>query len=44
MCGVKDVLFMDEEDGFLRPTPEIRKRVCREIRPDSSPTDNLQQS
>ncbi len=32
MCGVKDVLFMDEEDGFLRPTPEIRKRVCREIR------------
>ena len=32
LCGVKDVLFMDEEDGFLRPTPEIRKRVCREIR------------
>ncbi len=32
LSGVKDVLFMDEEDGFLRPTPEIRKRVCREIR------------
>ena len=32
LCGVKDVLFMDEEDGFLRPTLEIRKRVCREIR------------
>ncbi|RME55211.1 MAG: PIG-L family deacetylase, partial [Caldilineae bacterium] len=32
LCGVKDVLFMGEEDGFLRPTPEIRKRVCREIR------------
>ena len=32
LCGVHDVLFMDEEDGFLRPTPDIRKRVCREIR------------
>ena len=32
VSGVKDVLFMDEEDGFLCPTPEIRKRVCREIR------------
>ena len=32
VCGVKDVLFMGEEDGFLRPTPEIRKRVTREIR------------
>ena len=32
MCGVKEVLFMGEEDGFLRPTPEIRKRVTREIR------------
>ena len=32
LSGVKNVLFMDEEDGFLRPTPEIRKRVCREIR------------
>lgn len=32
LCGVKSVLFMGEEDGFLRPTPEIRKRVTREIR------------
>src|SRR5437764_11779093 len=32
VCGVKDVLFMGEEDGFLRPTPELRKRVTREIR------------
>jgi LmbE family N-acetylglucosaminyl deacetylase len=32
LCGVKQVLFMGEEDGFLRPTPEIRKRVTREIR------------
>jgi len=32
VCGIKDVLFMGEEDGFLRPTPEIRKRVTREIR------------
>ncbi len=32
LCGVKEVLFMGEEDGFLRPTPEIRKRVTREIR------------
>lgn len=32
MSGVEHVLFMDEEDGFLRPTPELRKRVCREIR------------
>ncbi|MFN8491845.1 MAG: PIG-L deacetylase family protein [Caldilineaceae bacterium] len=32
ICGVKHVLFMGEEDGFLRPTPEIRKRVTREIR------------
>lgn len=32
VCGVKDVLFMGEEDGFLRPTPEIRYRVTREIR------------
>ena len=30
--GIKGVLFMGEEDGFLRPTPEIRKRVTREIR------------
>jgi LmbE family N-acetylglucosaminyl deacetylase len=32
LSGVRDVLFMDEEDGFLRPTFELRKRVCREIR------------
>ena len=32
LCGVKQVLFMGEEDGFLRPTPDIRKRVTREIR------------
>jgi LmbE family N-acetylglucosaminyl deacetylase len=32
LCGVKTVLFMDEEDGFLRPTFELRKRVCRQIR------------
>lgn len=32
LCGVKQVLFMGEEDGFLRPTPEIRERVTREIR------------
>lgn len=32
VCGVKDVLFMGEEDGFLRPTRELRERVTREIR------------
>ncbi len=32
VCGVQAVLFMGEEDGFLRPTPEIRQRVTREIR------------
>lgn len=32
LCGVNNVLFMAEEDGFLRPTPDIRKRVTREIR------------
>lgn len=32
LCGVKQVLFMGEEDGFLRPDREIRKRVTREIR------------
>jgi LmbE family N-acetylglucosaminyl deacetylase len=32
LCGVKHVIFMDEEDGFLQPTPELRKRVVREIR------------
>jgi LmbE family N-acetylglucosaminyl deacetylase len=31
-CGVKEVLFMGEEDGFLRPTRAIRQRVTREIR------------
>ncbi len=31
LCGVKQVLFMGEEDGFLQPTPVIRKRVTREI-------------
>lgn len=30
--GVKSVIFMGEEDGFLQPTPELRKRVVREIR------------
>ena len=32
MCGVKQVLFMGEEDGFLQPSPTLRKRVTREIR------------
>jgi LmbE family N-acetylglucosaminyl deacetylase len=32
MCGVKQVLFMGEEDGFLHPTKTLRKRVTREIR------------
>ena len=32
LCGVGEVLFMGEEDGFLRPTREIRERVTREIR------------
>ncbi|MEZ4636011.1 MAG: PIG-L deacetylase family protein [Caldilineaceae bacterium] len=32
LCGVKQVIFMDEEDGFLRPTFEPRKRGHREIR------------
>jgi len=32
LCGVKQVLFMGEEDGFLHPTRSIRKRVTREIR------------
>lgn len=31
-CGIKDVLFMGEEDGFLRATRDIRRRVTREIR------------
>ena len=32
VCGVSEVLFMGEEDGFLHPTREIRQRVTREIR------------
>ncbi|MEZ4865260.1 MAG: PIG-L deacetylase family protein [Caldilineaceae bacterium] len=32
VCGVQSVLFMGEEDGFLRPTKRIRERVTREIR------------
>lgn len=31
-CGIHQVLFMGEEDGFLRPRRDIRKRVTREIR------------
>mgnify|MGYP003379063841 CR=1 FL=1 len=26
-CGIHEVLFMGEEDGFLRPRKSIRKRV-----------------
>jgi LmbE family N-acetylglucosaminyl deacetylase len=32
VLGVHQVLFMGVEDGFLRPTRAIRKRVTREIR------------
>lgn len=32
VSGVKHVLFMGEEDGFLQPTKELRLRVVREIR------------
>jgi LmbE family N-acetylglucosaminyl deacetylase len=32
VSGVKQVLFMGEEDGFLQPTRELRLRVVREIR------------
>ena len=32
LCGVREVLFMGEEDGFLQPSRELRKRVTREIR------------
>ncbi len=32
LCGVNHVLFMGEEDGFLKSTRELRKRVTREIR------------
>ncbi len=31
-CGVKHVIFMGEEDGFLQSTRELRARVTREIR------------
>ncbi|MCX6040917.1 MAG: PIG-L family deacetylase [Caldilinea sp.] len=37
LCGIREVLFMGEEDGFLRPDRSIRKRVTqaiRRIRPD----------
>ena len=30
--GVQHVLFMGVEDGFLQSTPDLRKRVTREIR------------
>ena len=30
--GVKNVMFMGEEDGFLKSTPKLRKKVTREIR------------
>jgi len=32
VTGVKHVLFMGEEDGFLQPSKELRLRVVREIR------------
>lgn len=32
VCGVRNVLFMGEEDGFLQSTRELRRRVTREIR------------
>lgn len=32
VSGVKHVLFMGEEDGFLQPTRELRKLIVREIR------------
>jgi LmbE family N-acetylglucosaminyl deacetylase len=32
ICGVKHVLFMGEEDGFLQPNRQLRERVTREIR------------
>ena len=30
--GVKDVVFLDHEDGYLQPTLELRKEISREIR------------
>lgn len=32
VCGVMNVVFMGEEDGFLQSTRELRYRVTREIR------------
>ncbi|MFM7581349.1 MAG: PIG-L deacetylase family protein [Caldilinea sp.] len=32
LCGIQEVLFMGEEDGFLRPDRSIRKRVTQAIR------------
>jgi LmbE family N-acetylglucosaminyl deacetylase len=32
VCGVRNVLFFGEEDGFLQPSRELRIRVTREIR------------
>ncbi len=32
LCGVRHVMFMGEEDGFLQSTRELRARVTREIR------------
>jgi LmbE family N-acetylglucosaminyl deacetylase len=32
LCGIREVLFMGEEDGFLRPDRSIRKRVTQAIR------------
>ena len=44
LCGVNQVLFLGEEDGFLRPTRSIRKRVTREIRRIRPATDHLSTS
>ncbi|RME85623.1 MAG: PIG-L family deacetylase [Caldilineae bacterium] len=32
MLGVKEVIFMGEEDGFLEPNRELRRRLVRHIR------------
>ena len=32
LCGIAEVLFMGEEDGFLQSTRALRYRVTREIR------------
>ncbi|HEY54474.1 MAG TPA: PIG-L family deacetylase [Caldilineae bacterium] len=32
ILGVKDVIFMGEEDGFLQPNRELRRRLVRHIR------------